>query len=172
MVLFFPHPIPYTCTCSIGPPPLCICIKLACVMLHNNTLAQFPTYFTLGSFFFRRLRRQLRERTLSQCDTPHRIMFRGRELYNPGGHYLSISINDECTYMYKCSVCPYIIHGGEYYYMYMYIINFLIAAGTQEDVELAVDAASKAFESGSKLPGHVRARHLYSIARHVQKHAR
>ena len=44
--------------------------------------------------------------------------------------------------------------------------------GTQEDVELAVDAASKAFESWSKLPGHVRARHLYSIARHVQKHAR
>ena len=45
-------------------------------------------------------------------------------------------------------------------------------AGTQEDVELAVGAASKAFESWSKLPGHVRARHLYSIARHVQKHAR
>ena len=37
---------------------------------------------------------------------------------------------------------------------------------------MAVDAASKAFESWSKLPGHVRARHLYSIARHVQKHAR
>ena len=44
--------------------------------------------------------------------------------------------------------------------------------GTQEDVEYAVGAASKAYESWSKLPGHVRARHLYSIARHVQKHAR
>ena len=44
--------------------------------------------------------------------------------------------------------------------------------GTQEDVNLAVGAASKAFDSWSKLPGHVRARHLYSIARHVQKHAR
>ena len=44
--------------------------------------------------------------------------------------------------------------------------------GTQEDVDMAVDAASKAFESWSKLPGHVRARHMYSIARHVQKHAR
>ena len=33
-------------------------------------------------------------------------------------------------------------------------------------------AASKAFENWGKLPGHVRARHLYSVARHVQKHAR
>ena len=61
--------------------------------------------------------------------------------------------------------------------MYMYVAEnmciFVPAhTGTQEDVELAVDAASKAFESWSKLPGHVRARHLYSIARHVQKHAR
>lgn len=44
--------------------------------------------------------------------------------------------------------------------------------GTQEDVELAVGAARKAYTSWSKLPGHVRARHMYSIARHVQKHAR
>ena len=51
-------------------------------------------------------------------------------------------------------------------------VHCIICTGTQEDVELAVDAASKAFESWSKLPGHVRARHLYSIARHVQKHAR
>ena len=44
--------------------------------------------------------------------------------------------------------------------------------GTQEDVEQAVSAASNAYETWSKLPGHVRARHMYSIARHVQKHAR
>jgi aldehyde dehydrogenase (NAD+) len=44
--------------------------------------------------------------------------------------------------------------------------------GVQEDADLAVAAAKKAFESWSRLPGHVRARHLYSIARHVQKHAR
>lgn len=44
--------------------------------------------------------------------------------------------------------------------------------GTQEDVDMAVGVARKAFESWSKLPGHVRARHMYSIARHVQKHAR
>ena len=35
-------------------------------------------------------------------------------------------------------------------------------AGTQDDVELAVEAASEAFESWSKLPGHVWPWHLYS----------
>eukprot|EP00118_Oscarella_pearsei_P025258 m.307845 g.307845 ORF g.307845 m.307845 type:complete len:868 (+) comp42934_c0_seq1:915-3518(+) len=44
--------------------------------------------------------------------------------------------------------------------------------GTQEDADLAVGAAKKAFDSWSKLPGHIRARHMYSIARHVQKHMR
>ena len=44
--------------------------------------------------------------------------------------------------------------------------------GSQEDVELAVGADRKAYETWSKLPGHVRARHMYSIARHVQKPAR
>ncbi|XP_065831165.1 aldehyde dehydrogenase family 16 member A1-like [Oscarella lobularis] len=44
--------------------------------------------------------------------------------------------------------------------------------GNDEDVDLAVGVARKAFESWSKLPCHVRARHLYSIARHVQKHMR
>ena len=47
-----------------------------------------------------------------------------------------------------------------------------LSAGTQEDVDLAVGTARKAYEEWSKLPGHVRARHLYSVARHVQKHAR
>ena len=59
-------------------------------------------------------------------------------------------------------------------FVYVRLCTYVIdcAVGTKEDVELAVVAASEAFESWSKLPGHVRARHLYSIARHVQKHAR
>ena len=44
--------------------------------------------------------------------------------------------------------------------------------GVQEDADVAVSAARKAFDSLSRLPGHVRARHMYSIGRHVQKHAR
>ncbi|XP_069462460.1 aldehyde dehydrogenase family 16 member A1 isoform X2 [Ambystoma mexicanum] len=44
--------------------------------------------------------------------------------------------------------------------------------GVDEDVEVAVEAAKKAFETWSKLPCHVRARHIYSIARTVQKHQR
>ncbi|ESO93323.1 hypothetical protein LOTGIDRAFT_216152 [Lottia gigantea] len=44
--------------------------------------------------------------------------------------------------------------------------------GNSEDVDLAVKAARKAFQSWSTLSPHVRARHLYSIARHVQKHQR
>ncbi|XP_072282801.1 aldehyde dehydrogenase family 16 member A1 [Pyxicephalus adspersus] len=44
--------------------------------------------------------------------------------------------------------------------------------GNEEDVEFAVNTARKAFESWSKLPCHVRARYLYSIARTVQKHQR
>ena len=47
-----------------------------------------------------------------------------------------------------------------------------VADGGKEDVDDAVAAARAAFESWSKLSGHVRARHLYAIARHVQKHAR
>lgn len=39
-------------------------------------------------------------------------------------------------------------------------------------MEIAISAAQKAYESWSKLPGHARARYIYSIARHVQKHAR
>ncbi|KXJ06145.1 aldehyde dehydrogenase family 16 member A1 [Exaiptasia diaphana] len=44
--------------------------------------------------------------------------------------------------------------------------------GEQKDIEQAVAAAKEAFQSWSKTSGHVRARHIYSIARHVQKHAR
>ncbi|MEQ8675947.1 MAG: aldehyde dehydrogenase family protein [Aggregatilineales bacterium] len=47
-----------------------------------------------------------------------------------------------------------------------------IADATADDVNAAVDAAKKAFESWSALSGHVRARHLYAIARNVQKHQR
>ena len=44
--------------------------------------------------------------------------------------------------------------------------------GEQEDSDVAVSAAREAFKTWSKLPGHVRARYIYSVARHVQKHAR
>ncbi len=42
----------------------------------------------------------------------------------------------------------------------------------QADVDAAVAAARKAFRTWSTLPGHVRARHLYALARAVQKHSR
>jgi aldehyde dehydrogenase (NAD+) len=47
-----------------------------------------------------------------------------------------------------------------------------IAKGTAADVNAAVEAASAAFETWGKTPGHVRARYLYAIARHIQKHSR
>lgn len=47
-----------------------------------------------------------------------------------------------------------------------------LAQGTKADVDLAVDAASKAQTKWAKLPGHTRARHLYALARIIQRHAR
>src|SRR6202521_5298485 len=47
-----------------------------------------------------------------------------------------------------------------------------VAAANSEDVDKAVKAARKAFESWGKMPGHVRARYMYAIARHIQKHSR
>lgn len=44
--------------------------------------------------------------------------------------------------------------------------------GTREDIEQAVSCARDAYGKWSKLPDHVRARHMYSIARHIQKHMR
>lgn len=44
--------------------------------------------------------------------------------------------------------------------------------GTTEDVNMAVEAASEALPAWRELSGFQRAKHLYSIARHVQKHAR
>lgn len=44
--------------------------------------------------------------------------------------------------------------------------------GTKEDVDQAVAAARTAHKVWSGMTGHQRARHLYSIARHVQKHSR
>ncbi len=46
------------------------------------------------------------------------------------------------------------------------------AQAGEEDVNAAVAAARAAFETWSKTPGHIRTRYLYSIARHIQKHAR
>ncbi|MFL5696226.1 MAG: aldehyde dehydrogenase family protein [Ktedonobacteraceae bacterium] len=47
-----------------------------------------------------------------------------------------------------------------------------IAAANSADVDIAVAAARTAFESWGQTPGHVRARYLYAIARHIQKHSR
>src|SRR5260221_13703884 len=47
-----------------------------------------------------------------------------------------------------------------------------IAQAAKADVDSAVSAARAAFESWRKTPGHVRARYLYAIARHIQKHSR
>src|SRR5437764_275646 len=42
----------------------------------------------------------------------------------------------------------------------------------EADVDAAVAAARKAFPAWSALSGHARARHLYALARAVQKHSR
>ena len=47
-----------------------------------------------------------------------------------------------------------------------------VTQGTRKDVDAAVAAARKAFPAWSKLAPHTRARHLYALARMVQKHAR
>nr|XP_056720002.1 aldehyde dehydrogenase family 16 member A1 [Euleptes europaea] len=44
--------------------------------------------------------------------------------------------------------------------------------GNGEDVKAAVGAATKAFQTWGQQPGHVRARHLYNVARTIQKHQR
>ncbi|QHG73473.1 MULTISPECIES: aldehyde dehydrogenase family protein [Ensifer] len=47
-----------------------------------------------------------------------------------------------------------------------------IALGGAKDVDDAVAAARKAQAAWAKLPGHARARHLYALARVIQRHAR
>jgi aldehyde dehydrogenase (NAD+) len=47
-----------------------------------------------------------------------------------------------------------------------------VAQGDAADVDAAVTAARKAQGAWAKLPGHARARHLYALARAVQRHAR
>ena len=47
-----------------------------------------------------------------------------------------------------------------------------VSQGTAKDVDAVVAAARKAFPAWSKLTPHARARHLYALARMVQKHAR
>ncbi|GAC1350222.1 MAG: aldehyde dehydrogenase family protein [Ktedonobacteraceae bacterium] len=47
-----------------------------------------------------------------------------------------------------------------------------VAAANAADVDAAVAAARSAFETWSKTPAHLRARYMYAIARHVQKHSR
>jgi aldehyde dehydrogenase (NAD+) len=47
-----------------------------------------------------------------------------------------------------------------------------VAHGNAKDVDAAVKAARKAYGSWSKLSSHARARYLYALARHIQKHSR
>ncbi|MBX9927666.1 MAG: aldehyde dehydrogenase family protein [Gemmatimonadaceae bacterium] len=47
-----------------------------------------------------------------------------------------------------------------------------VTQGTTKDVDAAVAAARKALPAWKKLSGHARAKHLYALARMVQKHAR
>jgi aldehyde dehydrogenase (NAD+) len=47
-----------------------------------------------------------------------------------------------------------------------------VTQGTAGDIDAAVAAARKAFASWSTTPGHIRARHLYALARHIQKRDR
>jgi len=46
------------------------------------------------------------------------------------------------------------------------------AQARQEEVDLAVASARRAFNSWSKTPGNLRARYLYAVARNIQKHQR
>jgi len=47
-----------------------------------------------------------------------------------------------------------------------------VTQGTGADIDAAVSAARKAFKGWSATPGHIRARHLYALARHIQKRDR
>ncbi len=47
-----------------------------------------------------------------------------------------------------------------------------VAAGNQTDIDKAVKSATKAQGPWSKLSGHARARHLYALARAIQRHGR
>ena len=47
-----------------------------------------------------------------------------------------------------------------------------VTQASPAEVDAAVAAARRAFPAWSAAPGHVRARHLYALARQVQKHAR
>jgi aldehyde dehydrogenase (NAD+) len=47
-----------------------------------------------------------------------------------------------------------------------------VTQGTTEDVDAAVSAAKKALAGWQALDGHARARHLYALARAIQKHSR
>lgn len=65
--------------------------------------------------------------------------------------------------------------GAEYYASYDPASGKMLAETVQagqQQVDQAVSAARRAFESWSKTSGLVRARHLYAIARNIQKHQR
>ncbi|MCW6506872.1 aldehyde dehydrogenase family protein [Lichenifustis flavocetrariae] len=47
-----------------------------------------------------------------------------------------------------------------------------VSQGSSQDVDAAVEAARAALAGWSATPGHIRARHLYALARHIQKRER
>ena len=47
-----------------------------------------------------------------------------------------------------------------------------VGQGSEQDVALAVETARKAQRTWAELTGHARARYLYALARHIQKHGR
>lgn len=47
-----------------------------------------------------------------------------------------------------------------------------VTQGTAADIDTAVNAARRAQPKWARLPGHARAKHLYALARLIQKHAR
>lgn len=47
-----------------------------------------------------------------------------------------------------------------------------LTQASADEVDAAVNAASQAFATWRETPGHVRARYLYAIARHLQKQSR
>ncbi len=44
-----------------------------------------------------------------------------------------------------------------------------VSQGRAADIDAAVAAAQAALPGWSAIPGHIRARHLYALARHIQK---
>ena len=80
-------------------------------------------------------------------------------------HRFVLLINNQCVHPTKAKT----------YSSYNPATGEILAETTQAgqaEVDQAVAAARQAFSEWSKTPGNVRARHMYAIARNVQKHSR